>query len=150
MQISLFETSDPTKPERVSQLLVHEVLDLGLTGSDRSKFYFRSTSVAEADHRAFVFHKGLSLIPYDINWYGRSRYLKPGRQTGLLVIEVKDKSLSIVKDLKIKNNQDNKNFGQTLVRSIVVGDLIYGISSKSELIVWQASSGQLLHNQTHQ
>ena len=60
LQVSLFDVSDPTDPRRVAQ-----VRPLHDSGEDPDS----SWSPVEGDHRAFLFHDGLALIPYSAYWW---------------------------------------------------------------------------------
>ncbi len=149
LQISLFDTSDPTSPQRTHQLLLQDVLDLG--GAD-SVSYTWSSSAAERDHRAFLFYQDSAFIPYEISWSSRSSR-DWGSQAGILVVEAKDRVLSVENVLKATRQKDNDQTGQEIylepIRTIVVDDTVYGITRAGELIAWRASSGELLHLVTY-
>ena len=144
LQISLFDTSDPTDPRRVNQLLLEDILDLSETDSiDASG----SSSPVEYDHRAFLFYENSSFIPYESYWSSYSPR-EWGNEAGILVVEVKDGALSVEHVLKAvhdKNNNQNDQVYLKPVRTIVVDDLVYGITHNGELITWRASTGELLH-----
>ena len=145
LQISLFDTSDPTDPRRVDQLLLDDILDLSEADNiDTSG----SSSPVERDHRAFLFYENSAFIPYESYWYSYS----PrgwGSEAGILIIEAKDGALSvenILKAVRKKNdNQADREMYLEPIRTIVVDDLIYGITRNGELITWRASTGELLH-----
>ena len=144
LQISLFDTSDPTDPRRISQLLLEDILDLSEADSiDASG----SSSPVEYDHRAFLFYENSSFIPYESYWSSYSPR-EWGNEAGILVVEVKDGALSVEHVLKAvhdKNNNQNDQVYLKPVRTIVVDDLVYGITHNEELIIWRASTGELLH-----
>lgn len=147
LQISLFDTSDPTNPRRVSQLVPQDILDLD-EADEQSRA--RGYSPAEHDHRAFLFYEDQSFIPYDISWYARFSE-DWGGEAGILVVEVEDRALTIANVLKAARQKDgdptppSREVYLRPIRTIVVDDLIYGITSDGELIIWQASGGELLH-----
>ena len=145
LQISLFDTSDPTNPRRTSQLLLADVLDLG--GADSLDNTW-SSSPAERDHRAFLFYENSAFIPYQISWSSRSPR-NWGSQAGILVVEAEDRILAVENVLKATRQKDNDQAGQEIylepIRTIVVDDLVYGVTSGGELVAWQASTGELLH-----
>ncbi|MXW07852.1 MAG: hypothetical protein F4Z87_06990, partial [Gammaproteobacteria bacterium] len=146
LQISLFDTSDPTDPRRVSQLLVEESSGSEQVDSAENAW---SSSPVEHDHRAFLFYEDSSFIPYSISWSsyssGRNDW---GNDAGILVIGVEDGALSIENILKAAS-EDGKRTGWDgylePIRTVVVGDSVYGITGRGELAVWQASTGELLH-----
>lgn len=143
LQISLFDTSDPTDPRRVDQLLLADILDLSETDTDRTG----SSSPVERDHRAFLFYEDSAFIPYESYWSSYSPR-DWGREAGILVIEAKDGALSVENILKAVREQDDDQADREIylepIRTIVVGDLIYGITVSEELITWRASTGELL------
>ena len=145
LQISLFDTSDPTDPRRVNQLLLEDILDLGEADNiDTSG----SSSPVEHDHRAFLFYEDSAFIPYGIYWSSYS-HREWGNEAGILVVKVKDGTLVVENILKAvrekNNNQIDREIYLEPIRTIVVDDLIYGITYSGELIVWEASTGELLH-----
>ena len=147
LQISLFDTSDPTDPRIVSRLLLDDVLQLKLTDD----FNSNSFSPVEHDHRAFLFHNQLSFIPYDAGWFGsRQDSFRQNwhTQTGILVIEVKDKTLSVKNNLKAVDdtNQPESDWRKHLrpIRTVVIDDLVYGVADGGRLIVWQLANGRLI------
>ena len=146
LQISLFDTSDPTDPRRVDQLLLHDILDLSEADNIDTT---RSSSPVERDHRAFLFYENSAFIPYDINWFSYSPSRVWGSEAGILVIEAKDGALSVENVLKAVRQKDDNQADREMylepIRTIVVDDLIYGITSNGELITWRASTGELLH-----
>ena len=143
LQISLFDTSDPTDPRRVHQLLLDDTL--GLSGDDNIDTT-RSYSPVEHDHRAFLFYENSAFIPYDIYWSSHGVW---GDEAGILVVEVKDGALSVENVLKAVRKKDNNQAGREMylepIRTIVVDNLVYGITGSGELITWRASTGELLH-----
>ncbi len=146
LQISLFDTSDPTSPQRTHQLLLQDILDLG--GADGVSTWSSSSSPAERDHRAFLFYENSAFIPYEISWSSRlSRNWS--NQAGILVVDAQDRVLSVANVLKAARQKDNDQTGPEIylkpIRTIVVDDTVYGITDTGELIAWRASSGELLH-----
>ena len=148
LQISLFDTSDPTDPRRVNQLLLQDILDLDEADNIETS---GSSSPVERDHRAFLFYENSAFIPYDIYWSSH-RTFSPrdwGNEAGILVIKVKDGALSVENVLKAvhkkNNNQADREMYLEPIRTIVVDDLVYGITRNGELITWRASTGELLH-----
>ena len=142
LQISLFDTSDPTDPQRIHQLLLDDILELGEADSSGS------SSPVEHDHRAFLFYENLSFIPYGMYWSSRLSE-SWGNEAGILVIEVEDGALSVENILKAVREKDNSPAGQETylepIRTIVVDGLVYGITRNGELITWRLSDGELLH-----
>ena len=145
LQISLFDTSDPTDPQRINQLLLQDALDLDEADNIENS---GSSSPVEYDHRAFLFYENSAFIPYGTYWFSSSPRAW-GNEAGILVVEVKDGVLSVENVLKAVENKDNLQADQEVylepVRTIVVDDLVYGITHNGELITWRASSGELLH-----
>ena len=145
LQISLFDTSDPTSPQRTHQLLLPDILDLGGADSADST---RSSSFAEHDHRAFLFYQDSAFIPYGIYWFSRLSE-NWASQAGILVVDVQGRALSVANVLKAARQKDNDQTGPEIylkpIRTIVVDDTVYGITDTGELIAWRASSGELLH-----
>ena len=145
LQISLFDTSDPTDPQRVDQLLLQDILDLSEADEIDT---IGSSSPVERDHRAFLFYENSAFIPYESYWssYSAGGW---GSEAGILVIEVKDGALSVENVLKAVRQKDNNQADREMylepIRTIVVDDLIYGITGNGELITWRASTGELLH-----
>ena len=149
LQISLFDTSDPTSPQRTHQLLLPDILDLGGADSADSTW---SSSPAERDHRAFLFYENSAFIPYEI--YLSSRLSRGwGSQAGILVVDAQDRVLSVENVLKAARKKDNDQNGQEIylkpIRTIVVDETVYGITDTGELIAWRASTGELLHLVTY-
>ena len=145
LQISLFDTSDPTDPQRINQLLLQDILDLGEADNiDTSG----SSSPVEHDHRAFLFYENSAFIPYNIYWSSYSPR-SWGDEAGILVVEVKNGVLSVENILKAgrkgNDNQADREIYLEPIRTIVVDDLVYGITRNGELITWRASTGELLH-----
>lgn len=155
LQISLFDTSDPTNPQRIDQLLLDDALDLSETDDTDTT---GSSSPVEHDHRAFLFYEDSAFIPYNIYWSSRSPRAW-GNEAGILVLEIENGALAVTNALKAVREKDG---GQAElgtapdslrrpvaylepIRTIVVGDLVYGITGNGELIVWLASTGELLH-----
>ena len=145
LQISLFDTSDPTDPRRVDQLLLDDILDLSEADNIDTT---GSSSPVERDHRAFLFYENSAFIPYDNYWFSSSPR-EWGSEAGILVIEVKDGALSVENILKAVRKENNDQADREMylkpIRTIVVDGLIYGITSNGELITWRASTGELLH-----
>ena len=146
LQISLFDTSDPTNPRRISQLLLQDILDLDEADNiDTSG----SSSPVERDHRAFLFYENSAFIPYDIYWSSYSPSRVWGDEAGILVVEIKDGALSVENVLKAVQKKNNDQADREIylepIRTIVVDDLVYGITYNGELITWRASTGELLH-----
>lgn len=145
LQISLFDTSDPTAPRRVSQLMLKDVSDLG--GFDALESTW-SSSPAEHDHRAFLFYEDVSYVPYNFSW--SSRFSRTwGSEAGILALSAKDGVLLVENVLEATRQKDNNQTGPEThlepMRTIVVGDSIYGITGNGELIVWPSSGGKPLH-----
>ncbi len=145
LQISLFDTSDPTDPQRINQLLLQDTLDLDEADNIENS---GSSSPVEHDHRAFLFYENSAFIPYNSYWFSSPPRVW-GNEAGILVVEVKDGVLSVENVLKAVENKDNLQTDQEVylepIRTIVVDDLVYGITHNGELIIWRASSGELLH-----
>ena len=148
LQISLFDTSDPTNPRRTDQLLLEDILDLGEADPD----YTWSSSPAERDHRAFLFYQNSAFIPYEIYWSVRSSE-SWGSRAGILVVDAQDRVLSVENVLEAVHQKDNGQTGQEIylepIRTIVVDDTVYGITGSDELIAWRTSTGGLLHLVTY-
>ena len=145
LQISLFDTSDPTEPKRISQLLLSNVL--GLSDSDNIEDA-GGNSPAERDHRAFLFYENSSFIPYENYWFSDSPR-SWNNEAGILIVKVDNGTLSVDKILKASREKDNSPTGQEIylvpTRTIVVDDLVYGITRNGEVVVWQISTGELLY-----
>ena len=144
LQISLFDTSDPADPRRVSQLLLHDVL-----GLEQNELTW-SFSPVENDHRAFLFYQDTSFVPYIASWRSSAPEYTFSRSSGVLVVKVKDGALVVDKVLQAVSLQpDNDKSSQPVylrpIRTVVIGGLIYGITADGEVIVWQSSTGKLLH-----
>ena len=146
LQISLFDTSDPTDPRRVDQLLLDDILDLSEVADNIDTT--GSSSPVERDHRAFLFYENSAFIPYESYWSSYSPRVW-GSEAGILIIEAKDGALSVENVLKaVRKENDNPADRETYlepIRTIVVDDLIYGITRNGELITWRASTGELLY-----
>ena len=146
LQISLFDTSDPTDPQRVSQLLVEDISDSEQIGNADNVW---SSSPVEDDHRAFLFYENSSFIPYRISWSSYSAGQSDwGNDAGILVVGVEDDELAVENTLKAAtedSKQTDREGYLEPIRTIVVGDSVYGITGRGELAVWQASTGELLH-----
>ena len=147
LQISLFDTSDPTNPQRTHQLLLQDILDLG--GVDDADNTWSSSAV-ERDHRAFLFYQDSAFIPYEISWSSRlSRDW--GSQAGILVVGAEGRVLAVENVLKATRQKDNDQTetGQEIylepIRTVVVDDTVYGITRSGELITWRAATGEFLH-----
>ena len=149
MQVSLFDTSDPVNPQRIHQLLLNDALGLSETVNLERTW---SSSAVEIDHRAFLFYENSSFIPYTISWstptsddnYSFDRH----NEAGILVLKVKDNNLSVEKILKATSSEDNKPDRERYfqpIRTVVIGDLVYGVDYEGNLAVWQSSSGQFLY-----
>ena len=148
LQISLFDTSNPTAPKRVDQGLLTEIIGLDKELGDLESYRTWSSSVAENDHRAFLFYEGIAFIPYSATWYPENSYQRGGSEAGILVIEIQDKELVVKSILKAINKKDSNEERQRYFatnRTVVVGDLIYGLAWQQEIIVWQMSGGDPLH-----
>ena len=150
LQISLFDTSDPADPRRVSQLLLNDVLGVG------RKEGTWSFSPVENDHRAFLFYQGASFVPYSASWRSFEPEYTVGRRAGVLVVQVKDGVLVADKVLQATFPQPDNNDKTSPpvylrpIRTVVIGDLIYGITAAGEIIVWQLPTGKLLHLLTNE
>ena len=130
LQISLFDTSDPTNPRRVNQLLLEDILDWSEAADDIDNSR-RSSSPVEYDHRAFLFCENSAFIPYSIYWSSYSSR-NWGNEAGILVIEVKDGVLSVKNILEAvhekNDNQPDREIYLEPIRTIVVDDVVYGIT----------------------
>lgn len=153
LQISLFDTSDNANLKRVDQLLVADTQADSVTGW--------SSSPAENDHHAFLFHDDVSYVPYNAYWrvdrptdtLPDTRRFSAELDAGILALEVKDnRSLSVKYTLKAstqKGNDPDKTVVLEPIRTIVVDDLIYGLTDRGELITWQSSDGEFLHTMSY-
>ncbi|MCY4088563.1 MAG: beta-propeller domain-containing protein [Candidatus Saccharibacteria bacterium] len=138
LQISLFDISNATNPQRVNQLLLEDILDI-----QESNFWGYSS--VEDDHRAFLFYNDLSFIPYRAGWYPLSSFRSwdSTRQNGILAVRVIDKTLSLEQNL-IAIAKDKEKLSP--IRTIIIEDLVYGITASGEVITWQLVDGQFLHS----
>ena len=66
LQLSLFDTSDPSQPQRIDQWLLSEHLDLSREKAKQAGFDGRSP--VEDDHRAFLWHQKQAFIPFSAYW----------------------------------------------------------------------------------
>ena len=162
LQLSLFDVSDPTNPRRIDQKLLEEVLVANNPDVDHFVSSW-SHSPVEYNHHAFLFHDNLAYIPYSLTWVSDDWRIKgDARDAGILVVSSQNRALSIRNILRAPNDQYRqivdsdtllipKNIetdGRTIYiepsRTVVVGGLVYGISPQ-EVVVWQGTTGKLLH-----
>ena len=162
LQISLFDVSDATNPRRIDQKLLKEVLISNNPDTDHFVSSW-SHSPVENNHHAFLFHDNLSYIPYRLVWRSDDWRIKgDARDSGILVVSSQNRVLSIRNILRAPSDQYQQMFdsetllipknietdGQVIylepTRTVVVGGLVYGISPL-EVVVWQGTTGKLLH-----
>ena len=135
-------------------MLLDDILKLdeieGIQGS-----YRWGSSPAEDDHRAFLFYENKSYIPYRTSYSveyddpltDRTRH-RYEDDAGILIVRIRDDELVVENILKAaaeKESPDSRTRYYEPIRSVVIDDLVYGITSGGGLAVWQSSSGDLLH-----
>lgn len=110
-QVSLFDVSDLDNPERIAKLAL---------GRD-------SNSAAEYDHRAFLLWEDTIVLP--ITEYGW-RNGKDNFHTGAVVIAIGDHDLTeIARVTHPRGDDPNMEWDSQILRSLVIGDSLYTISS---------------------
>ena len=150
LQLSLFDTADPTKPLRISQLLLKDALKAA--GFEAQ--YLWGSSEAEGDHRAFLFYDEIAYIPYwaslNIVRPEGSGYAGEFLPRGILAVQIKDRALVSKTNYMLavsnaKTSPTDVTQYRAFRRTIVVGDLVYGLGWSDGLAVWQMSTGKPLH-----
>ena len=146
LQLSLFDTSQATDPQRISQMLLSDILELNkIDDIDLEALW--GYSAAENDHRAFLFYEEMAYVPYNITWHLETNY-DWGSEAGILMVTIEDDALAIANILKAQrpnNTSTDKESYLQPERTVVVDDVIYGITQNGVVIAWQLADGELLH-----
>ena len=113
-QVSVFDVSDPSNPERVDTYTLSE----------------GSNSQVEYDHHAFLYWEDLAVIPVQQWWWDDDRESGFSGAVGLRVEP--DGDLVEVERVVHPGGDDGKSwdYQAQILRSMVVGDSVYTISSK--------------------
>ena len=145
LQLSLFDISNSAKPQRIDQILVaNEVLPPIIDIDNSQLLTTYSNSPVEKDHRAFTFHNQQAFIPYYITIpYEYRQITDIYAVSGILRIDIEDRQISIDKNF-IARKQDNK-YHLNPSRTIIVGDIVYGLGGYNAYLISWNSDGKLLH-----
>lgn len=112
-QVSLFDVSDPTDPQRLDTYTLSE----------------GSNSSVEWDHHAFLYWDGLAVIPVQqYRWDEKSE----SAFFGAVGLKVSDDGLTELDKVVHPGGDDDKNWDwrAQIVRAVAVGDSVYTISAK--------------------
>lgn len=108
LQASLFDISDPTDPQRVSQL----------TWADTS-------SSVEWDHRAFLLWEGRVYLPAETYDWESEEIEAKGPQVGIVTVDLGDGA--ITEGPRIDTRGEGDPWGGGVVRVLVVGDHLWAV-----------------------